>query len=1190
MNTDYAGQCAEVPFFRKIDWAAFAVATLLSFLVYCLTLGPSVTLEDCGELAVAADSLGIPHPPGYPLWTVCGYLFSRLFTWVTYFGFPAPAWSLALMSAVFAALAAGLTAMLVSRSSADLFRPPAEAGETADDACRDRFSFVGGVAAGLCFAFSPVMWSQAVIVEVYTLHAFLLMWITLLTYRWIKRPQDKTLWFATFLLGLGLANYQVLLLAAVPIAVIILVRRIALFRDFLLLAIPIGLTSYALAIAPALPHVQRPLAVAMPPSVLASLVVGGLLVLTGLALLIWRASAAPDAARPLSPAPGKRERLRSVAASALIVLGGCVFLLPASVAELASRAGLAALLCVILACSALAAVWRNRIVRALPWVGVAALLVWLLLLPVVPFKAGTFVNWLVPEVVFTTGLFALLLLSFKLPRGMAFFVPAASVQTAVFVLLCKGYLYGLTSPVTLWFWWGAVWNFVLLALAWLTLPHGKTVALTAFFAELGTSFYVYMPIASSFRPPLNSNNPRLWGGFVRTITRGQYAKLEPMSMLSMRFLEQYALYFRGLRVQFSAPLAALGLLPFSLWFLPRLRGVTGRFRKAAVVTLLAAGCAATCAACFSETLFPYLLPFAVLAFGAGWLCCRRLGGRDAETTCSAHWLLSLLTGFVMLFLLLLMLANVKGDMRDVFVQKVKFISAHGIYAVWIGYGIVLALLLAGRTVKKFVSAKAAKRVLAALAACALLAPAIPFAQNYVRDRIVFLLGGAEQNGHDFGWFFARAAVDGADGIRDVLSGDEEPLPNPCYPLAMERGAVAFAVSDPGLFLLQYLSFAAKVRPDLAVISQWSISNIEVYLDTIRDQFGESLWLPGAEDREDEVSSWRAENPAREKRAIPFDEINSRLCRLIFERNKSEHAFYFEEILNFPWVRPYLVPNGIFFRMASEKVWLTLRDEERDLDFWDWMARRLVRNPAFRRDIPAQREFSRNRATVAGLYSLLDRKGAAEVAFRQANVIYPASRESTVRYVQDFLLRQMRCKESIRILDEFTHFDPYDTGVQLMLTRLTEEPEGNVRLAFEYYCDVLTSDNVPFYKIAELGTALYDMGQYKAACKIFDKAWEEVSSGDSLVSSQVRKASKAYARAGFPAKALEILDRFTTVEPDEWPLWLDYALDAVERGAFNEASAAIAGARRSGGATADAWIRSDERFARFVGKKRAKGEM
>ena len=332
MKTDNAGQCAEGPFFRKVDWAAFGVAATLSLLVYCLTLGPSVTMEDCGELAVAADRLGIPHPPGYPLWTICGYLFSRLFTWVSYFGFPAPARSLALMSAFFAALASGLTAMLVSRSAAGLFRFRTEAGAPDEAACRDRFSFVGGVAAGLCFAFSPVMWSQAVIVEVYTLHAFLLMWIILLTYRWISRPADKTLWLAAFLLGLGLANYQVLLLAMAPLAVVILIRDIALFRDFLLLTLPMGLTAYALAIAPVLPHARKVKADAMPPAVVAALVCGTFLVLAGLVLLVWRSRRSGETDGAAFPGD-RRARAWGGGAAALIALGGLVFLLPRAAAS-----------------------------------------------------------------------------------------------------------------------------------------------------------------------------------------------------------------------------------------------------------------------------------------------------------------------------------------------------------------------------------------------------------------------------------------------------------------------------------------------------------------------------------------------------------------------------------------------------------------------------------------------------------------------------------------------------------------------------------------------------------------------------------------------------------------------------------------------------------------------------------------
>ena len=48
-------------FFTKLDWAAFWTATLATFAVYFFTLGPSVGLEDSGELATAGAHLGVPH-------------------------------------------------------------------------------------------------------------------------------------------------------------------------------------------------------------------------------------------------------------------------------------------------------------------------------------------------------------------------------------------------------------------------------------------------------------------------------------------------------------------------------------------------------------------------------------------------------------------------------------------------------------------------------------------------------------------------------------------------------------------------------------------------------------------------------------------------------------------------------------------------------------------------------------------------------------------------------------------------------------------------------------------------------------------------------------------------------------------------------------------------------------------------
>jgi hypothetical protein len=102
------------PVFGSSDWLAFAVTAAVSLIGYLLTLAPTVTLEMCGVQAVAADHLGVPNNPGYPVWTLVGWVFHHLFCFVHYRGNPNPAWGLAFFSALCSAIACGLTALLVS--------------------------------------------------------------------------------------------------------------------------------------------------------------------------------------------------------------------------------------------------------------------------------------------------------------------------------------------------------------------------------------------------------------------------------------------------------------------------------------------------------------------------------------------------------------------------------------------------------------------------------------------------------------------------------------------------------------------------------------------------------------------------------------------------------------------------------------------------------------------------------------------------------------------------------------------------------------------------------------------------------------------------------------------------------------------------------------------------------------------
>ncbi|MGD8969639.1 MAG: DUF2723 domain-containing protein, partial [Anaerolineae bacterium] len=183
----------------------------IALTTYLRTLAPTITWAhngaDGGDLITAVATQGIPHPTGYPTYLLLGRLF-LLVPWGD------QARRLNLMSAVFAALTAGLLYLIVL-CTFRLF------GDRRI-ALRERLL---AAASALAFAFSPLLWSQALIAEVYTLNAFFVALTIALVLRWMEERKRGFLIGAAFAYGLGLGNHLTLSLVGPAIALLVLLRR-----------------------------------------------------------------------------------------------------------------------------------------------------------------------------------------------------------------------------------------------------------------------------------------------------------------------------------------------------------------------------------------------------------------------------------------------------------------------------------------------------------------------------------------------------------------------------------------------------------------------------------------------------------------------------------------------------------------------------------------------------------------------------------------------------------------------------------------------------------------------------------------------------------------------------------------------------------------------------------------------------
>ncbi|HMH55473.1 MAG TPA: DUF2723 domain-containing protein, partial [Gemmatimonadales bacterium] len=176
----------------------------LVLLVYILTLAPTVTFWDAGEFIAAAKTLGIPHPPGTPLFVMIAHVWAMLFPVGEY------AVRTNLLSALLSAAGAGFF-FLIAHESIRAFSTDLE------ERTARLLRLGGAAAAAMLGAFTFTNWQNSNETEVYAVSTFSIAAMSWLAHVWRRyrgtERAPRVLLLIVYLAGVSIGNHLLALLA-----------------------------------------------------------------------------------------------------------------------------------------------------------------------------------------------------------------------------------------------------------------------------------------------------------------------------------------------------------------------------------------------------------------------------------------------------------------------------------------------------------------------------------------------------------------------------------------------------------------------------------------------------------------------------------------------------------------------------------------------------------------------------------------------------------------------------------------------------------------------------------------------------------------------------------------------------------------------------------------------------------------
>lgn len=1172
------------PMYRRVDWFTFAVTALLSFFGYLYTLAPDLTLQDSGELAVASYYAGVPHPPGYPVWTLYTWLFTVLVPISNI------AWRVALSSAFAAAVSCGLIGLMVSRGSSmlmegiDLFKGIERKWE-------DALCAAAGFVAGMLLAFNGFMWSQAVIVEVYTLSILSLTAVLCMLLRWVYAPhQVRYLYWAFFLSGICFTNHMTLIVAAIGIEVVILLARPDLGRNVFL-----GNTVVWLGVVILKAFEVTHIFEANQPLYVIFNVIGIL------SAVVWVWSSYLTRKSLEDWIPLGRDILLGVGGIYLIAM----FLLHAGLVQPEKR-GVVLFFVHAIGIGSLAYIGYHMVTcRNLTW-------------KLFPHHVQVAVVYL------GIYLFLVFVTSYErfdiLKANFGVFALHHVLGAAAFLVV---YLYfnrqgGLGNEIQV---------LVIGSMVWI----------------LGASFYFYMPVASMTNPPMNWGYPRTVEGFFHALTRGQYEKANPTDNF-WTFINQVRMYIEGAIDEFTMVYLLIGLLPlvFFKWMKRRERawigGLFAIYICLALILLIVLNPGLDRQSRELNKVF-FTSSHVMIAMGIGYGLAM-LGG-----LLRLHYEQFRLPGMygagVAAGIALYGLANVMMQVRyPLMVYTALFGLALALAAVAMFFFarhrlplqvfLVIILLMPIYSVMSHWSNNEQRgHLFGYWFGHDMFTPPFedetgePIYPEMARNAILF-------GGTDPGRFcptymiFCESFIPPEDkprdpdfDRRDVYIITQNALADHTYLSYIRAHYNRSTQKDPPFF--QELFRTEKDRAtgttnffarSMAPVDEFFLELGERIEQERRRQGvypAEEIYCPTPLDsqktfeqyitdagrrlqmnqlRPGENVTMGPQGQVQVSGQVSVMAINGLLTKLIFDKNP-DHEFYVEESFPLDWMYPYLKPYGIIMKINRQPVEeITEAMVKDDHLFWKKYSERLcgdvvsydtpikeitdfVQRVYRRRDLEgytgdddyirdqdAQKAFSKLRSAIAGLYTwrINNAKTGAEqqrmikeadFAFRQAFAFCPYSPEAVFRYA-NLLVSLNRMEEALLIAETSFKFDPENPALLNLIHQLEGmigQQSSQVMPPPETLDQDLTQYEQRYQEnpnnltaAAELIAAYLQMRRKEDAERVVD----ELLSRPNLSPEILLTAAQAYAQVGRMEKLEATLERLIQMDPENPEAWFDLA--------------------------------------------------